>query len=234
MIRSIGSGISDLLYPPRCAVCRQLGLPSYCDDCLKQIIYIEQPFCTCCGLPGQSKLCRECLAGNRAFTSARGVGYYRATLATALKTFKYNASLSLVEPLGKLMTDFLDTEIGQDVAGVEMVMPVPIHLSRHKKRGFNQARLLAEPVAKHLGLPLSDALLLRTKRTLPQVDLTPEQRRENVSDAFEVRMPSEIKGRRILLVDDIMTTGSTVTSCSKTLLSAGASSIYVLALARET
>lgn len=232
-MRALLDGFLDLLYPPRCCVCRRWESPPFCETCLKSIEYIQQPFCPRCGEPGSNEICRACAEGGRGFERARAIATYTSSLGIAVRALKFRGALGLVRPLSAIIARFLDTSIGAEVSRVDMVMPVPIHRSRQRTLGFNHAQLLAEPVTTKLQVPLSETLLLRRKRTRPQRNLSFEERFQNVADAFEVTDPSNVAGRVVLVVDDIMTTGATLSACAATLREAGARSVFALAVVRQ-
>jgi ComF family protein len=151
----------------------------------------------------------------------------------AIHELKYSGRTVLATPLGRLLA-----EAGPEVVPVALdewadaLVPVPLHPARLAERGFNQAELLLAPCRSAWGLPVLGHALVRTRATLPQTDLDAEARRANVRDAFRVRRPAEVAGRRLLLVDDVLTTGATAGSAARALRAAGATAVGVLALAR--
>jgi ComF family protein len=151
----------------------------------------------------------------------------------AIIRFKYDCQMVLGRPLGALMVEALQSQPGAalDPDTVDVVSPVPLHAARLRERGFNQSELLAEEVAAFLGKPLKP-LTERTRATLPQVSLPAQSRPANVRDAFAPRLEEVIAGQRVLLVDDLFTTGSTLEECARTLRRADAREVRVFALAR--
>jgi len=206
--------------------------PSYlCPACLEKIEFIEPPVCARCGLPLDEGQCPECRRIKFAFKGARAVGAYEGALRDAIHALKYSGHAVVAHDLGRLLADYILT-YPSFAENVSCVIPAPIHSSRQRERGFNQSQLLARPVAELLRVPLVTDVLKRIKATRPQVELSFEERVENVRGAFGVLDPAPIVDKRVLLIDDVLTTGSTAHEASLTLLNAGASAVYVLTLAR--
>lgn len=135
--------------------------------------------------------------------------------------------MTLADPLGQLLIQHLPA-----LPLIEIIMPVPLHVQRLREREFNQSALLASPLSQHLGLPLVLGQLMRIRQTVPQTSLTKKERLTNLRGAFAVPQPEKIRGKTILLVDDVMTTGTTIHECANTLLRAGAGQVYAVTLAR--
>lgn len=172
---------------------------------------------------GRCGLCRRGLSG---FDAAYAFGSYEGTLRKLIQLFKYGRISTLARPLGLLLGAALPREKPFD-----MVVPMPMHWRRRWSRGFNQAELLAKVLARRLNLPAVNAVRRRTA-TPPQAGLTGAQRRRNMSGAFQVRDAGKVRGKRILLVDDVFTTGATAAACARALKRAGAESVAVLTVAR--
>lgn len=185
-------------------------------------------------LGGSDHLCARCLRRRPRFGCARACTIYDAGEVTqhplkgVLQQYKYNRDVTLARPLGEL----LRARAPLSAAAYDVVMPVPLHVRRLRWRGFNQAQLLARAIARAAGVPLDPYALRRVRQTLPQVHLNETERRHNVARAFAVVDPRSVRRRRILLVDDVYTTGATVEECSRVLLRAGARHVDVLVLAR--
>jgi len=232
-------GILDLLYPPRCEACGRLRRDPMCDDCSAAIERIQPPVCETCGDPFDPRAqaapkCARCRqGGRRAFSLARCAAYYEGPLAAAIRRFKYHGQLVLAKPLAQLMVDALQNGPAADLdaATVDAVCAVPLHESRLRERGFNQSAVLAELVAEAIGKPLK-SLLSRTRATLPQVELPAASRAANVRGAFEARLQEVIEGQRVLLMDDLFTTGATLMESAGALRRAGAAEVRILTLAR--
>ena len=235
---------ANFLYPPRCAVCGdRFGLDAsrrVCPSCLARTERIAHPICVICGAPIVSATlkedrCANCLEHPPHFASARSVARYRASaesdrrsLPSLIRRHKYGLDQSLQAALA----EFLGDELPYSAADCDMVVPVPLHRRRLWWRGFNQAALLARTIALRLDKPLELYSLTRSKVTTPQTSKDHDARRRNVWRAFSVERPGRVKGRRVLLVDDVMTTGATVDECARVLVAAGAARVDVLTLAR--
>ncbi|MEE8573773.1 MAG: ComF family protein [Thermodesulfobacteriota bacterium] len=228
------ASLLDILMPPLCPLCNsEERAPDLCGTCLADIKIITPPACGVCGTPSISKegvdyLCGECTAIKRPFVKARSAVYYSGSAIRAIRLFKYHGHFPLIPFLARLCKDMIGSEEGLSDF---IVVPVPLHKKRLKERCYNQSLLIANEVAKMLSLKIDPAALIRTRLTTPQVELKGKERRENLRGAFEVTDPAAVKNKKILLVDDVYTTGSTITECSKVLKKAGAET-HVLTLAR--
>lgn len=230
-------GLLDLLYPPRCEACGRLRKEPICADCAAAITCVSPPLCETCGEPFDpraqaSPRCADCRGRRRPFTVARSAAYYEGPLVDAIRRFKYDGQMVLAGPLGGIMLDALHQRAADlDPATVDVVCPVPLHESRLRERGFNQSGLLAETVAAGVGRPLG-LLLARTRPTAPQVALPAPSRAANVRDAFSPRLVEVIAGKRVLLIDDLFTTGATLAECARVLRRAEAAEVRAFTLAR--
>jgi len=233
-------GVWHALWPSRCPLCREpLSLSewdSFCSWCLETIKPVGEPVCRVCGRalseagsPPQ-EVCGFCTTHPPSFDLARVHGIYEGALREAIRDFKFKGKRSLAPAQARLMAEAF-SEWFTDVS-LDAVVPVPLHKSRIAERGFNQAVDLARPVGRARDLPVLYDALLRTRPTEPQYGLTINQRRENVRGAFSTKRPELVKDRSLILVDDILTTGTTVSECAKMLKRAGAKKVAVLALAR--
>lgn len=232
-----------LLYPQACAVCGAQQVEARadgvaCATCWREtrIFSVEETMCWKCGAPGlgtataESKRegirCRRCEM--EAFTAARACGIYEGALrasALALKREPYVASR-----LARLM---FEAQQKAPLNQATRIVPVPLHPERMRERGFNQASALAAALARSTGLPLDESSLVRTLHTpRHRAGMDARARRESVHKAFAVQHPRLIEGERILLVDDVLTTGATVSACASALRAAGATEVFVLTLAR--
>lgn len=227
----------DLVLPARCPVCKQpvtcadrLGICTACQEGLPLLI---SPVCTTCGIPldgaGPDHPCGRCISHPPSYVAARAAMRYEGSCKDLIHRFKYNHKSHLRRPLGLIMADHL-AGFAADCKP-DLLLPVPLHLSRLRSRGFNQSVLLAELLADHWQLPLLRDGLIRTRPTPPQVELTQEQRRCNLKDAFQVRQADQIKKRHIMLVDDVFTTGSTLQACADALLDSGCLSVSAVTIA---
>ncbi|MBA7565907.1 hypothetical protein ES708_07593 [subsurface metagenome] len=238
-VKEVVSGFADILFPPTCPTCGAALIGSggdpFCADCLNTIQCITPPLCPSCGIPfatpqGADHLCEECILSRPPFSMARSLGRYETTLLDAIHLFKYHGRISVGEALGRMMAQapYDSLAIGE----YSLIIPVPLHPKRLRERGFNQSLVLARQVSKRFSIPLDCSALRRTVHTEAQVTLSGKQRTANVRGAFEVTDQSRIKGQKIVLIDDVYTTGSTAAECSKVLVQSGAQEVAVLTLAR--
>jgi len=233
------TAFTDILFPPLCHGCRTFipdaGELHLCSDCLVGSPPIVSPLCTVCGLPyptegGSDHLCGGCLDNPPPFAAARAAVLFEGPVRDLVHRFKYGNKVQHARPLG-LLTAHRTGSSAEAFAG-DLIIPVPLHLKRLRQRGFNQAILLADLAARKWQLPLSRDNLRRTRWTEPQITLSAAERRENVRGAFALRDAGEVKNRRIILVDDVYTTGSTVAECAGTLKKGGAAAVLVVTVAR--
>ena len=208
----------------------------FCRSCWQSIQPLRGPWCPRCGRPFASRvalwysphhLCEACRRRKPAYTHASSFYAYEGALRDAIRLFKYGGKVALRGALATLMKDAWRT-----IAHPDVVMPVPLHPTRLREREFNQALLLADHVSRWLRTPVSYNNLIRVRATEPQTSLSKAVRVKNLRRSFALRKPSEVADKRVLLVDDVLTTGTTVNECAKTLRKAGSSDVYVVTLAR--
>ncbi len=230
----------ELLFPPRCEVCQELGRPAFCKDCRAEVLPLEPPYCQVCGAmlqpsPAHGPTCADCAGATRYFDGARSVGLHIGALRRAILNYKFHNARRLEDPLAGMLADRLRLETSLPhplpVSELDGIAPIPLHPRRRAWRGFDQALNLCRKVSGLLELPLVEGVLTRVKPTLPQVDLTPQQRQENVRGAFAVPAGA-LEGRNILLVDDVYTTGATANRAAQACKQGGAVRVYVLTLSR--
>ena len=245
----------DFLFPPKCAACdsfisaeRVLG---FCSQCSRDIHWIKEPICPVCGVSYQAindegnslrknsrtvvddKLnhpCGNCIRKIYKFDTARASVVYRGKLKETIKRFKFANMPGLSGSLVKIMT--FNPLVKAVVSHADLVMPVPLHKKRLKKRGYNQALLLARDLSREFNIGLEEHNLRRTKHTLPQVGLGKKERRKNVKGAFSITRPERVKGKDVLLVDDVFTTGNTLSECAGELKKSGARTVLAITIAR--
>jgi ComF family protein len=226
----------DLLYPAHCPVCdRTLGdgrRDPLCGECFSAVEPIVPPLCATCGLPrptfeAGAGRCYACLTAPPAYDYARAAGAYAGVLRDAVHALKFGGVLALARPLAALVLEQQATLLGPHV---DALVPVPLAADRERSRGFNQSELLATHLAAASGLPTRPRWLSRRRATRPQTELNAGERHRNVADAF--RASPRAAGAHVVLVDDVVTTGATVSECARTLRAAGARTIGVLAVAR--
>ena len=232
--------ILDFLLPTSCSYCNSpvgdSGVPFFCTVCWNDFSAISGPVCPQCGRPFDSPealthsaghLCQSCRQKPPVFDQALSVGHFEGPLREAIHQFKYRPCRSLGKPLARWMAENIRL-----VSTLDVVMPVPLHISRLRQRGFNQALMLAEVISKTFQLPLSFDNLKRVRPTVPQVELSGEDRIKNVAGAFALARPDEVRERSILIVDDVFTTGATMNECADVLKAGGAGRVTALTLAR--
>lgn len=236
ILASAGRWAVDLLFPPTCAVCgsdRREGEPVLCGHCRSAFPHWTGRACRICGtpLPDGGARCWACRHGRRAFGFCRSAGLYEGRLRQAILLLKYGGRDVLARPLGACLAETFRAR--PELKSVQLVVPVPLHFLKRHARGFNQAELLARFFAAESGLPLETRALARRRWTRAQAGLGREKRRANMENAFTVPRPDAVRGRRILLIDDVCTTGATLESCARALTQAGALRVHALTLARD-
>lgn len=235
LLRAQGYGLVQLLYPPFCLICGgelDAATKIVCQRCWSSLELIDKPFCQVCGasLRHQEQRCPYCRGTSFSFSAARAAYIYSRDVRRILHAFKFHRKINLAEQVGRAMAfTVLDDERFQAIDGL---VPVPLHPSRLRERGYNQSDLLAEAVSAELRIPWLKDALVRKKRTRAMTALTPERRRRNVEHAFETATGAPLEGRRIVLVDDVLTTGATAQACALALIRAGAADVQVLTAAR--
>jgi ComF family protein len=240
------SALLDLVFPPFCPVCqRRLAegrRDPLCGICWEGLDRIAPPYCRVCGLPfarlpgpdGPSApsagLCGRCRRRVPPFTYARAAVRYGEIAREAVHALKFGGRRALAAPLGDLIAEM--GLAGLPVAAPDLLTPVPLHRRRERARGFNQALLLARRVSQAWRVPVCADVLTRTLATRPQTELGAETRWANVRGAFALRRPEQVAGRHVVLIDDVITTGATLTACARCLAAGGASTVGVLTVAR--
>ena len=209
MVRTAYNGALDILFPPRCLICDASAEP-FCAKCRDTIAPVVE------GTPAPEGL-----------DGVRSVGYHQDALRRAVVRLKFHRKVALVEPLGALLAEEFARVQAQWNA--DLLVPVPMHWRRQWERGFNQAELLAEEVGRWSGIEVQHALV-RRKLTDPQLGLSGNRRRQNLIGAFAPHRRYPVMGRRVVLVDDVRTTGGTVSECAATLRQAGAAQVYALSV----
>jgi ComF family protein len=225
--RALLDHILNLLFPVTCVRChapvqeRRWG--GACPECWSSLLRLDPPFCPKCGEPAPAieGLCSLCIKGDHVFDFARSALLFTGTLREIIHHLKYSDRVSLAKPLGDMLKECLERE---PFTG-DLIIPVPLHSSRERQRGFNQAEL----IAARLGRPVATRLLRRRKNTPSQTGLTRNERKRNLASAFEVR--GEVRGT-VIVVDDVYTTGSTMNEIARTLKRAGVDRVEVLTVAR--
>jgi competence protein ComFC len=226
-----------LLYPATCAICRkQVKAGEYlCVGCDAKIVRIVPPFCETCSEPfagsiNDSFTCANCAHRTIHFVAAVAAYRGRGIARDVIHEFKYNRQIHLRHLLARWLFAALDDE---RLSGhrFDYIVPVPLHPARQRERGFNQASLLAELLSKHASIPCRP-LLKRIRYTTTQTALDRSERMENLHNAFRLRKNADVRGLRVLLIDDVLTTGSTLNECARVLKRAGATTVHAATAAR--
>jgi len=221
----------DFLFPPRCAGCDKWG-ERYCESCQEQTKIIGSSICQVCGEPHtgtSSHVCQRCQITELFYINLRSWAYFEGPLQKAIHKLKYKRDLGLGEKLALPLVNLLKVNNWD----IDLITAVPLDASRKRDRGFNQSLCLARPLAWKTGLPVVASIIKRIRKTRSQVGLSLEERRINVTGAF-LAEKKLVKGKSILIIDDVVTTGSTINSCAEALMKAEASKVYGLTLARST
>jgi ComF family protein len=241
-LENLSGALATVLFPAGCRLCDQLLTDArrrpLCDNCLSSFQQIPPGSCALCGQPGTfdpefpkaPSFCRDCQQHRFAFQLARSYGFYEGTLARAILLLKHEQ----IEPLGAWFGHRL-AELVQSEAenlAADVVVPVPLHRQRTRERGFNQVDLFGRPLARRLRLPYRPVLLMRSRPRPEKHLLRSDERWEAVRGAFAIREGDRVDNLRILLLDDVMTTGATLDACSRALCDAGAKSVLGLTIAR--
>ncbi len=236
MLKLLIESCQELIFPSACLHCGNRlpcrELPLLCGDCLAEINHIFSPHCPVCGMPlpaGREHLCGPCLRSTYAFDKARAALYYREPVTSLISSLKFNGTLTGLATLAYLANNSPRTK---DLSIPDLILPVPLYAQRLRERKFNQATLIARACFRSDREKIKPDILVRHRATPTQTGLTGAARRKNLSRAFSVRKPEQIKNKNILLVDDVFTTGSTVNECAKILRKAGAKRIEVFTVAR--
>jgi competence protein ComFC len=227
----------SLLYPATCTVCgKHVGVGEYlCDGCEAKIVRIVPPFCETCSEPFEGSIntaftCANCAHRSIDFNTAVAAYRGRGIVRDVIHEFKYNRQIHLRHLVARWLRAALDDERLRDCR-FDVIVPVPLHPARQRERGFNQASELADLLSAHTSIPCSP-LLKRIRYTTTQTALDRSERMENLHNAFRLRKNADVRGLRVLLVDDILTTGSTLNECARVLKRAGAISVHAATAAR--
>jgi len=230
----------DCLFPPGCLICSSKDLYQsghlICKDCFDSISFISHPFCVRCGKQFLTEtvrdhMCGDCLTKEPYFNLVRALGKYEGALEKIIHNFKYKQKFSMVNIFTFLLENMQNNGITFD--SYDLFIPVPLHLSRLRQRGFNQTVLLGRVLQKkYQQIPLQTMVLQRMVPTLPQVTLAVKERKVNVRNAFRVKDPRLVEGKTVLLLDDVYTTGATMNECARVLKESGVSRVDGFVIAR--
>ena len=227
----------SLLYPATCTVCRkQVRAGEYlCEECEAKIVRIVPPFCETCSEPFEGSIniafsCANCAHRTIHFDAAVAVYRGRGIVRDVIHEFKYNRQMHLRHLVARWLRAALDDERLSDYS-FDVMVPVPLHPARQRERGFNQASLLAKLLCAQTSIPCTPSLK-RVRYTTTQTALDRSERMENLHNAFRLRKNADVRGLRVLLIDDVLTTGSTLSECARVLKRAGAISVHAATAAR--
>ena len=237
-LKIIIDGGLDLIFPPRCIHC-QLHLQEnekkqhLCPDCMNDIEYISSPLCIRCGagfasITRTDHLCGSCIQKPPPYQTARSIASYTTVVKYLLQRLKYGADTTVI-PAIRAIIEKTDQTV---IAKTDLIIPVPLHINRLHKRGLNQSLVLARLFFPGDRDRISLNMLTRSRDTVPQTTLNGDRRRKNLRGAFRVNNSVAIQNRSICLVDDVFTTGTTISECAGTLVDAGAKEVWVLTFTR--
>lgn len=241
-IRGVADALTSVLFAAPCRICdgalTRAGMLPICEACFASLEPLRGPMCECCGRPFISETARDaqipkCFACRQAvygFSRARSFGPYTDQMVRAISLMKYEKLTRLGVWFARQLYELIQTD--PSLQCVDVVVPVPLHSARRKERGYNQAELIAGPLARLLHLPLSSYLLMRTKPRPSRLLLSRRERWLTVRGAYEMRPGARVDNLRVLLVDDVFTTGATLDACARALRKAGAESVIGLTVAR--
>ncbi|MGD0545396.1 MAG: ComF family protein [Candidatus Acidiferrales bacterium] len=242
IIRNAVDALAAVLFPAPCRICGQTLVTAcripICPNCLASFQPIIDPMCDCCGRPFISRvagdairpLCRLCRLDSFSFARARSYAVYNDALHSAILLLKYEAVTRLGGWFAAKLAEVVAHEAEQFQADV--VVPVPLHRDRFRERGYNQSELIARPLARRLKLKTGSYLLMRTKPRPARLVLSRKEHWDSVRGAYATREGVRVDNLRVLLVDDVLTTGATLDSCSRALKRAGAKAVLGLTVAR--
>lgn len=237
-VKQFFNALLDVILPPICHICHSF-IPNadklhICPTCRDRLPLVFSPLCSICGIPftgaGDDHRCGACLTHPPHFDSARAHFLYEGPIRDLIHSFKYNQHTHLRSPLALLTLEGVGGFLANHKPN--LIVPVPLHHSRLRHRGFNQAVLLGRIFSRQLSLSMLPDALVRTRPTEPQIMLSAAERRLNVKGAFSVKRAERIAGKRILLLDDVITTGSTMDECARELKKAGAEVVIATSIAR--
>lgn len=239
LLSSWGKTAELLFFPSFCELCRTLleepGEKVICRRCREKVRRCQAPFCPCCGRffesEVESHLCQACLEKEPALARHRSFSRYEGPVKEVILLFKYRGFKVLGNWLGDLLAENLGSE--EDLwEGVDALIPVPLHPKKERKRGFNQAQVLAKRLAAHKSLSLFERRLIKVANVPAQTSLEAGERAKNVRGAFRIRKAKDLEGKIVLLVDDVYTTGSTLRECSLVLKKAGVREVRAVTVAQ--
>ncbi|HVM23388.1 MAG TPA: ComF family protein [Sphingomicrobium sp.] len=230
-VRTCARWALDFALPPRCGGCGVIveQVHSFCPECWKKVEFLGEGGCATCGLPLQAteeKTCAACLARPPRIARTRSAVAYDELARSIAIRLKYGRKVALARTMARYMAPLVGEE------GERLLVPVPLHRTRLWNRGFNQSAIVARELAGRLRIPMDPLALKRTRRTPPLKGMSALQRRKTVAGAFQVRDRQRVAGKTVILVDDVLTTGSTAEACARALKRAGAARVELISWAR--
>ncbi|MGN0327477.1 MAG: ComF family protein [Lachnospira sp.] len=235
-LRIIADSMADVFFPPACPICGKSrpfvdGVRvDICPECMGKISYIQEPRCLKCGKSienDEREYCRDCENKKHIFTRCVSVYEYSEGIKKSVYNFKYHNKREYAAVYGREMSRKCGIFI--KMWNPDVIMPVPVHISRLKRRGFNQAELIALELGRNVNVAVDTQSLIRIKRTKPMKELDNQDRIKNLENAFQVS-ENVVRYRKVLLVDDIYTTGTTLDMCAKSLINSGIKEVYGITL----
>lgn len=221
--------ILEWLYPPVCVFCGKICKEGICGECRKNVGIIKEPRCKKCGKPirqEEKEFCYDCEREELCFEQGRSLWLHKMPVSSSIYAFKYKNRRIYGEIYGREMAKTFRKIIY--LWKVDVIVPVPLHKKKQKKRGYNQSEILAKEIGFYVNIPVDTTLVKRKINTVPQKEFSRKERKKNLKNAFEVT--KKIKGKRVLIIDDIYTTGSTIDAISVLLKKAGAEKTYFLTI----
>ena len=216
-----------MLFPPVCGGCGKPG-SRWCDVCQRKVVFLAEPLCNVCGIPVDAPgLCTDCQRARPRFNALRSWSAFDAPVRNALHRLKYRRDVGLGDALAAQLSEFVAALNWP----IDCIIPVPLGQKRLQERGYNQVALIARPLSMAMKIDFAADALNRVRETRSQVGLTKLERRENVREAFQSR-PKRVINRTVLLMDDVATTGSTLSSCAEALYAAGARDVFAFTVSR--
>ena len=228
------NSILDLLYPRRCLLCnhiRPYGGSDVCEECMKALKPVKSPCCMKCGKPidnDEDEYCGDCKKHPKSFKRGFPAFLYEGAIKASLYDFKYKNQRNYAEFYSRSIVQMYGKQLKS--LGIDGIVPVPVYSRKRRMRGYNQAELLAEKIGRNLDIPVYPDYLERVVDTSPQKELNDKERMKNLKNAFKIGQ-NKIKLKKILLVDDIYTSGATIEACTKVLLSASTEAVYYTSVA---
>lgn len=223
------------MWPEVCPFCGRASARGICGECRRRTdrLKVREPKCMKCGKPlgsAEQEYCRDCLDRRHEYEGGAALWVHKPPVSKSVYQFKFRNQRNFGSYYAKeIAADYADVLAGW---GIDVIIPVPLYPGKHRKRGYNQAAILARELGKALDIPVEERILKRIRETAPQKNLTPRRRRQNLKGAFYVEKGRRafLKNRKVLLADDIYTTGSTVDEAARTLKRAGAEKVFYLAI----